>query len=263
MRQTKLAGTFKKPRVLLPVIHYAGLEEAVGSVDAAVANGAAGVMLINQGIEADRLPMFAAGLAERHPGLWIGANLLGYEPEHAFAAFERVGVSLGGVWSDHGGVGFRRLPHLPPDVRGPVWAEPLARRMDAVRERNPSLLYFGGVAFKGQAPVRTDDLTPLAREAQWHMDVVTTSGPRTGVAADPTRVRELAWGVSPPATVGLASGVSPENVHIYPHAHAFLVASGIESRFGVLDPTRVRALADAIERLPAPEAREAAKGPVR
>jgi hypothetical protein len=244
---TKLADTFRKARVLLPVIHYAGHDEAHGSVDVAVEHGADGVFLIDQGIHAEALPMFADEILARHPELWVGVNLLGYEPANTFAHFDLAGVPIRGVWSDHGGVGFRRLPHIPY-ARGPVWVENSAKRMDEIRLRNPGLLYFGGAAFKGQAPVHDDDLAPLAREARRHMDVVTTSGPQTGVAAEPHRVAALAGAVEPPVAVGLASGVTPENVHLYPGVHAFLVATHIEADYGVLDPKKVRALADAIER---------------
>lgn len=244
---TKLAGIFGKPRVLLPVIHYAGLDAALASVDVAREHGADGVMLINQGIEAEDLPAFAAAVIARHPGLWVGVNVLGDEPADAFARFERARVPVRGVWSDNGGVSLgRRLRLLT--VHGPVWTEGFAERMNELRRRVPDLLYFGGVAFKGQAFVRDEDLAPLASEAQRHMDVVTTSGPRTGAAADPARVAALAGPVEPPTAVGLASGVTSKNVHLYPAAAAFLVATGIEQSNGVLDPAKVRATADTIER---------------
>jgi hypothetical protein len=129
-----------------------------------------------------------------------------------------------------------------------VISEGFAERMNELRRRVPDLLYFGGVAFKGQAFVRDEDLAPLASEAQRHMDVVTTSGPRTGAAADPARVAALADPVEPPTAVGLASSVTSKNVHLYPAAAAFLVATGIEQSNGVLDPAKVRATADTIER---------------
>lgn len=53
--------------------------------------------------------------------------------------------------------------------------------------------------------------------------------------------------------LALASGVTPENVSAYlPHVDAFLVASGIESRFGVFDTARMKDLADQIHAWRAP-----------
>ena len=45
----------------------------------------------------------------------------------------------------------------------------------------------------------------------------------------------------------LASGVTPDNVGDYlPYVDAYLVATGIEEEFGVLDPARTKALADKV-----------------
>ncbi len=246
---TRLQQVFGKPRVLLPVIHHASREAALASVDVAVTHGADGVWLINQGVEADALPALAAAVAARHPRLWLGVNMLGREPDVVFASlrpFTLAGAEVRGVWADDAGLAFG-LPRAPDLLTAAAFAE----RAREARAMALGPLYFGGVAFKGQAPVADRDLPRLGSYAQWRMDVVTTSGRATGSAADPARVAALAWKVSPPAAVGLASGVTPENVGDYlPHAHAFLVASGIESAWGVLDPARVRALADAVERGP-------------
>jgi len=125
--------------------------------------------------------------------------------------------------------------------------------MDEARAARPDVLYFGGAAFKGQPEVRDADLPALAAESSLHMDVVTTSGPATGVPAPLGKVRAMAGALRPPARLGLASGVTPENVRDYlPHVHAFLVATHIEASYGVLDPAKVRAMADAIASWGAP-----------
>jgi predicted TIM-barrel enzyme len=78
------------------------------------------------------------------------------------------------------------------------------------------------------------------------MDVVTTSGRGTGIAANPERLREMARVIGGHA-LGLASGVTPENAHRYtPFVNAFLVASGIEKRFGELEYGRTAALAEIV-----------------
>jgi predicted TIM-barrel enzyme len=86
------------------------------------------------------------------------------------------------------------------------------------------------------------DLAKAARRAAPWIDVVTTSGPGTGKAAAPAKVRAMkeALGEHP---LALASGVTPENVTDYlPWVDGFLVATGISYTFEDLDPARVRDL---------------------
>jgi predicted TIM-barrel enzyme len=79
------------------------------------------------------------------------------------------------------------------------------------------------------------------------MDVVCTSGPGTGMAADVDRIRALRAGLAGDAALALASGVTVDNVHAYlPHVDAFLVGTGIEERFGIFDANKVAALQQAI-----------------
>ena len=87
-----------------------------------------------------------------------------------------------------------------------------------------------------------EDLETAARLAAKYMDVVTTSGPRTGGAAEVEKIARMkaAIGSYP---LALASGITPENVHAYlPHADCFLVATGISRSFSELEPSRVRSL---------------------
>lgn len=70
-------------------------------------------------------------------------------------------------------------------------------------------LYFGGVAFKYQRPVADADLGQAAQKSSKWMDVITTSGPETGTAADITKVQLMREGaVTHP--IALTSGVSCE-----------------------------------------------------
>ena len=110
-------------------------------------------------------------------------------------------------------------------------------------------LYFGGTAFKTQRDIPINQVPVVAKRAAAFVDVVTTSGRGTGIAADAERVRIMRAAI-PDAAMGLASGVTPENVRNYlPYVDAYLVASGIEKSFGVLDPERTKALAENIHGL--------------
>jgi predicted TIM-barrel enzyme len=139
-------------------------------------------------------------------------NLLGYSP------LEVAEISKKGIWADN----------CKQMVKG-QW----------------EALTFGGVAFKYQEEVGT--LEEQVRAGLSSVDVVTTSGPGTGVAASLEKISTMKsyLGGEP---LGLASGISLENVEGYlPYVNAYLVGTGIESSFGVLDEIKVKDLRQAIE----------------
>ena len=144
---------------------------------------------------------------------------------------------INGIWSDDAGV----------DALDEPRSVPAADDWRAVLENVGWWgTYFGRTAFKTQAPIPLGHLPTVGRRAASFVDVVTTSGRGTGVAAsvDHMRVLREAVGDHP---IGLASGVTPENVHeMLPSVDAFRVASGIEREFGKLDPGRTRELAESI-----------------
>ncbi|MBI2566855.1 MAG: hypothetical protein HYV63_07490 [Candidatus Schekmanbacteria bacterium] len=112
--------------------------------------------------------------------------------------------------------------------------------------RVPGCVYFGGVAFKYQRHV--EDLEAACRVAARYMDVVTTSGPGTGHAAEVEKIRRMkqTLGSTP---LGIASGIAPENIgHYLAHADCFLVATGISRSLTELDPARVLALVQRVAR---------------
>lgn len=232
--------TFFRPRVLLPVIHLArGVSGALESVQIAVDADADGVVLIDQGMSARQVLDLVPVLRDAHPRLWIGVNLLGCAPEQVVRLPEA--HLLGGIWSDDAGV----------DSLMEERADHAAAAFRAARaEVGWTGLYFGGTAFKTQRDVPHDRLPWVARKAASFMEVVTTSGRGTGIAAEVDKVRILreALGDHPMA---LASGVTPENVGVFlPFVDAYLVATGIEEAFSRLCPERTRSLASRIHAYP-------------
>ena len=125
----------------------------------------------------------------------------------------------------------------------PAAAEFVAAR----RARGWTGLYFGGVAFKYQRDVASDALGQATVLATSYVDVVCTSGPGTGKAAQIDKLVAMRHAVGPEAAIALASGVTAENVAAYlPYVDAFLVGTGIEARFGVLDASKLTALLAAV-----------------
>ncbi len=59
------------------------------------------------------------------------------------------------------------------------------------------------------------------------MDVVTTSGEGTGIAADIKKIETMWDALNDDAALAIASGVTSENVSNYPWPNAFLVNTGI------------------------------------
>lgn len=217
---------FPGRHTVLPVIHVETAGQARRNAMIARDAGADGVFLINHGMADEALLAVHDAVAGAHPGWWVGVNCLGLSPEEAFAA---VSPKVCGVWADNAG------------IEESQEAQPYAERVLAVRQaRAPGCLYFGGVAFKYQRPVA--DLEAAARVAARCMDVVTTSGPGTGLAADVEKSRRMKQALGD-VPLAVASGITPANVGDYlPYADSFLVATGIGLNFAELDPAKVRAL---------------------
>jgi predicted TIM-barrel enzyme len=219
---------FQSRHTVLPVIHVDSLGQALRNTQVSRDAGADGVFLINHGMADEALLDIHRTVADAHPDWWIGVNCLGLSPEQVFAV---VSGKVAGAWVDNAG------------IEEGQESQPYADRVLAVRRtRAPNCLYFGGVAFKYQR--RVEDLEAACRIAARYVDVVTTSGPGTGHAADVNKIwrMKLALGDTP---LAIASGITPENVGNYLfHADSFLVATGVSHSFTELDSSRVRALVE-------------------
>lgn len=229
----KIVHTFSAKRVLLPVIHPVSHQDALENARICADSGVSGVFLINQGMGAQDVLRLGVEIHESL-GLWVGVNLLCFSPPSVLRAVQEHNRSFGGIWTD--GAGVDHHGHAERQM------ELLAFR-GARDEALWSGLYFGGVAFKHQAFVPNDRLSRAACIAEPYMDVVCTSGPATGIAADVERVRLMRNGLSIRGCLALASGVTEENVSDYlPYVDAFLVGTGLEKKFGVFDAKKVERL---------------------
>lgn len=222
----------QRPHLFLPVIHLPH-GEIVGmeSVDTAVKAGADGVFLINQGMSPPQVLAFGALVRAKYPNLWVGLNILGGEPVELLSG--RDYKNFKGVWSDD--------CRADDVLRWETEAEDVTSARKATGR-----IYFGGVAFKYKKPVHGRNLKRVCERATEYVDVLTTSGVATGVAADTPKVENIRRYVGD-HYLALASGVSIENVkNFLPLVDAFLVASKIESYFGVLDPYATSKLSELI-----------------
>ncbi len=220
---------FRKAKVLLAVIHAKSHDEGLRSAVTAMENGADGLFFVSdQDLDPDETEVLIASTWKHFRGLWLGVNYLGTIPRDA-AARLRAFTSCSGLWTD--------------DAMNVV-DDPLDAEVELGGER----IYFGGFAFKYAKEISPKHQEDLARYGahEKKIDVVTTSGPATGVPASIGKVQRFRAGVGDRA-LALASGVTVDNVETFlPYVDAFLVGTGIETAYGLVDSDKVRALADKI-----------------
>ncbi len=167
--------TFKNKHMIYPVIHVEDKGQAIGNTLIAKKAGADGVFLINHEITPKELLEIHAQVAEAVPDWWIGINCLGYSPE---TMFQHTTPEMSGIWMDNAGVDER------------IEFQHQANYIKSLRERSGwKGLYFGGIAFKYQRPVK--DLETVCKIAMKYVDVITTSGPGTAKAADVDKIKRM------------------------------------------------------------------------
>lgn len=207
---------------VFPVIHYLDADTAFSEILVARTCGADGVFLISHG-NSDVALLGVARLAIReHEGFPIGLNLLSMPCIQAARMAMDVGSTM--VWADDMGVGSMGLT-----------AE--GKEMSALSRANPQLQLFASVAFKYR-PHESDPVA-AATKARTAGFVPTTSGSATGQAPDRTKIETMAAGGS----LAIASGMTPENVHLYaPFLTQILVATGVARTEHHIDPAKLKAL---------------------
>lgn len=217
---------FSNRHVVLPVIHIVDERQTLQNAELALEAGADGVFLINHDLAYKILLEIHNALVAEFPDLWSGVNCLDLE---ATDVFDHIDGRINGVWTDNALIDETK-------IHQPNAADVSKKRQNA----GWNGLYFGGVAFKYQREVT--DLATAASIAADYMDVVTTSGPATGQAAAPDKIRIMKQAIGD-VPLAIASGITPENVIEYlPYADCFLVATGISRRIDFLDADLTRSL---------------------
>lgn len=219
---------FPRQYTFLPVIHVESPVQAVRNANIAFSEGADCIFLINHRMPASGLRRCYASVRERHPDKWIGLNWLDQAPVDAMTMMD---ITIDGIWVDNAGI--------YEDQRGDTEARVLARmHHNLEQEWDTSFLLFGGIAFKYQEAVK--DLSRVAKQAMLHVDVITTSGAKTGSPPDIEKIRTIRKAIGENFPLANASGVTPENVGEYmPYVDCFLVATGISDSHTELNTVRV------------------------
>lgn len=211
--------------LIYPVISVSTARAAGLMAAQAFAQPVAGVFLINHDADDELLFDALDVVRAAHPDRFVGVNVIRRPYAESLAALAgRYGARppVSALWCDR--IDFDADPPEDGSFEGEL------------------PLHFGGVAFKYQAPVALEELPQLARAAAGVVDVVTTSGPGTGQAADLAKLRAMRAGMGS-FPLALASGVTPENATEYAGlVDHVLVSTGISDGAGGIDPDRLAAL---------------------
>lgn len=227
---------------VFPVIHVLSSEQTIRNVNIAIEEGCPGVFLINHDFEIEPFLPIIREVRQKFPEVWMGINFLAVTGKYAFpvlAELEAGGCRIDGYWADDARI----------DEFSAIDAQTEAAEiLEVKRSCGWDGLYFGGTAFKKQRPVKEADFARSAEIASNWMDVVMTSGSATGIetGTDKTRVFHDNVGSS---VLGLASGISPENIKSYaPLIDTCLVATGInlEGDFYNIDRNRLKKLLERV-----------------
>jgi len=235
---------FEHPHVILPVIHVEHPAEMLTNATLARSCGCDGVFLIAHVGNYFQLEKFYNLLRKELPDWWIGINALDLHPTVTFDKIEHgLFPGVNGVWDDNAEI-FHNQDASDQPLAKKIWEGKSVL----------DLLYFGGVAFKYVHPLlanpQTDEariaVVDAARAAKDYMDVVVTSGPGTGHAADVSKIESMASACTP-TPLGIASGLTLDNVHNYlPYAKFLLVATGISDTWTKFNPDLLQAFVDKV-----------------
>lgn len=240
---------FKHTHVVLPVIHIEQIGEMYSNAELAHNAGCDGVLLISHGGNYTQLDEYYNLLRAEHPDWWIGVNTLDI---HQTVTFEHIKngthfQGVNGVWADDAEI------YNSNQEQG--FAE-----LNRKEKADLDLLYMGGVSFKYVHPPAAQydearnkyvhgpnfDAAGAAAVAKDYLDVVVTSGPGTGKAADVGKVEAMGMACTP-TPLGIASGLTPENVRDYlPYAKFLLVATGISDTWTTFNPDALQSFVDKV-----------------
>lgn len=219
-----------------PVVHVASLTQALDNVKIALDANASGVFLISHALSHRKFIPIALEVRKQCPNCWLGINVLGLNNIDALTKLPDIGNGhFQGFWSDYTGI---------EENLGSLAQKEASNTLDMVRKKVDH--YFGGFAFKYQPEVT--NLEYAAKLTAEFVDYLTTSGEETGSSPTPEKIQRIRR-ACPTKPIAIASGISSENVHLFPDADAFLVASSIGKTFTQLDPAKTKALAYAINHL--------------
>lgn len=207
---------------IVPVIHHKDEQLSFYNAEMCAKENVYGIFLISMDGDNFGLSALAKRIKNTFPHLKVGVNHLGYSALESI--YENLNYSLDMTWSDC------------PIVTGAVISEEaksIAKELEGSEH-----LFFNSVAFKYQ---RVEKNIPQAvLNSQSLQFIPTTSGEATGKAADLSKLILMKEHLKE-YPLGIASGLTPENVHEYtPFIEYGLVATGISEDFHTFDSLKLK-----------------------
>jgi len=206
--------------VVIPVIHVLDEEQTARNIQVAMTAGVPGVFLINHDFSVEEFLPIVRATRERFEQLWIGLNFLAVTGEHAFPILgdlAKQGSRIDAYWADDACI----------DEHAALADQTHAQRIQQARQDSQwQGLYLGGTCFKKQREVKPEHYATSAHLASHFMDGVCTSGVATGMEADANKIQVFRDAIGD-HVLALASGITPENAHVYADVDCFMVATGI------------------------------------
>jgi len=198
---------------IIPVIHTIDFNQVKYNLDLCKDNGVDFVFLINHGFGpkcVETLQNYFT-LSKEIYDIKIGLNFLQLDTPEAMAVVNSMSIKPDALWVDKS--------YITPDDLS---------KADLIKELNHlNIKYFGAVAFKYQKQPSKDELQLVCETATNYMDVITTSGSATGVAAHIEKIKTIRSYIGN-HEMAIASGVDAKNKEMYSEfVDYLLVASSI------------------------------------
>ncbi len=209
------------------------IDDARRDIDASIEGGADGVVLINEWCSLQELESTLQVVRKEYSKIKMGVNYLGDDKEpygyiDSFRLSREYNLQM--VWTDFSGVD---QINEKPDVN----------LHDIQKQRDQNTFYCSGIHMKYSTlrnPKKTIEESAL--QAMGWVDGVIVTGQKTGVPADPETVKR-ARSVIGSYPLGVASGVSPRNIHTIREDIDFcLVASSLQDENKRIVKTKVQDL---------------------
>jgi hypothetical protein len=211
---------------IFTVVHASDRMQVIRNVERSFAAGADGSFLINHaGIGVTELletmSYLKGEFIREFKPFYFGVNLLGVQELETFKLAQQYGAD--GLWIDES------------YIRENSEFDEMLSNMDEARKAF-SGEYFASVAFKTQG--FCPDPAAVAYKAITHCDIVTTSGIDTGKAPEVEKIASMKKAIGE-KRLAIASGISPENIHLFPMADVILVATGVQDSWTELSLIRI------------------------
>lgn len=213
---------------IYPVIHHISMDMTMANVQISIDAGCDGVFLIHMEGEDEKLSPVCIEIKKKHKDLFVGINRLSCSPDLSIKANLECGADA--TWVDNCGIN---------NGEGNGKTSAIMAHLYRNKEKH---LMFGAVAFKYQPH---DNYPNRSAKLAYDIGFIpTTSGVGTGHAPETRKIESMGLTVGR-ENLAIASGMSPDNIHLFsPFCANFLVSTGISKSFYEFDLQLLKSLVE-------------------